>query len=96
MISISCRLTDTFGAVMVIDLFAFTSPDSVVEIINSHNESDTVLVIAHGGTLFQIISHILDLFPETDDWFSNCSYNELVRINSSAPWQLTMFNGEKL
>ncbi len=66
------------------------------EIVESHKESDTVLIIAHGGTLFQIISHILNLFPETDEWFSNCSYNELVRVKKSNPWQLTMFNGKKL
>lgn len=66
------------------------------EIINSHNESDTILIVAHGGTFFQIIHHILDLFPETDDWFSNCSYNELYRENKTVSWKLTIFNGQEL
>jgi len=66
------------------------------EIIDSHNEADTILIIAHGGTLYHILYHILGVYPETNDWFSNCSYNELYRKNSSDPWQLTIYNGMKV
>ncbi|MHA1124313.1 MAG: histidine phosphatase family protein [Candidatus Heimdallarchaeota archaeon] len=70
--------------------------DAFDEIVETHSEDDTVLIIAHGGTLYHVLYHILDIFPVTDDWFSNCSYNELIRTKKSEQWQLTMFNGEKL
>jgi len=66
------------------------------EIVEIHSEEDTVLIIAHGGTLYHVLYHILGVYPETDDWFSNCSYNVLLRENNSEPWKLTIFNGNKL
>jgi len=66
------------------------------EIVKTHNEEDTALIIAHGGTIYHILYHILDIFPVTDEWFSNCSYNELYRENNSKPWKLVTFNGKKM
>ncbi|MBD3190467.1 MAG: hypothetical protein GF308_07475 [Candidatus Heimdallarchaeota archaeon] len=65
------------------------------EIIQNHTEKETAVIVGHGGSLYHILHHILDVFPETDEWFSNCSYNELVREQNDDKWQLTMFNGKK-
>ncbi|MHA1187357.1 MAG: histidine phosphatase family protein [Candidatus Heimdallarchaeota archaeon] len=70
--------------------------EALDEIVNSHKESDTILIIAHGGVLFHVLQHIHDIFPETDEWFSNCSYNEITRDNENDSWKLTMFNGKSI
>ncbi|MGC9779420.1 MAG: histidine phosphatase family protein [Candidatus Heimdallarchaeota archaeon] len=78
--------------------------ESLEEIINSHDEKDTILIVGHGGTLYHILFHILNIFPEGDEWFktakihftSNCSYNEIYRESSLDKWQLKIFNSQKL
>ncbi|MHA1435860.1 MAG: histidine phosphatase family protein [Candidatus Heimdallarchaeota archaeon] len=66
------------------------------EIVNTHKETDTILIIAHGGVLYHVLHHINDVFPVTDEWFSNCSYNEITRDNENDSWKLTMFNGKSI
>lgn len=66
------------------------------EIIQNHSEEETAVIVGHGGSLYHILHHILDVFPETDEWFSNCSYNELIRKKNGENWQLTIFNGNKI
>ncbi len=70
--------------------------ESLEEIINSHDENKTILVVGHGGTLYHILYYILNIFPEGDEWFNNCSYNEIYRESSSDKWQLKIFNNRKL
>ncbi len=70
--------------------------ESLEEIINSHNEKETILILGHGGTLYHILYHILDIYLETDELFSNCSYNEIYRESSSDKWKLGIFNSRKL
>ena len=66
------------------------------EIIESHEDGDTALIIGHGGSLYQILHHILDIFPDNDEWFSNCSYNEIIRNKDSNEWELIVFNGKQI
>jgi len=70
--------------------------EALDEIVDSHEETDTILIIAHGGVLYHVLHHINDIFPETDEWFSNCSYNEITRDNENDSWKLTLFNGKKI
>jgi broad specificity phosphatase PhoE len=65
------------------------------EITNNPEEKRDVIIVAHGGTLYHILHHILDVFPETDEWFDNCSLNELV-YNSDNCWKLQLFNNKEL
>ena len=70
--------------------------ESFEEIVHSHEENDTILLVGHGGTLRHILHHILDIFPEGKGWFSNCSYNEIYRGSSSDKWVLKIFDNKNL
>ncbi len=70
--------------------------ESLEEIIHSHKENETILIVGHGGTLYHILYHILAIYPEPGEWFSNCSYNEIYRSKSSDKWKLTIYDNKIL
>ena len=65
-----------------------------IEITQTYDEDSTILVVAHGGTLFHIIKSTLNLYPEDAEWFKNCSINELSRKSGDSTWVLTKYNNE--
>ena len=67
------------------------------EIIAQHKENETILIVAHGGTLYHILVRILKVLPEQlDEWFGNCEPTVIEREKRSAPWKVTYFNDKKL
>ncbi len=67
------------------------------EITNSNAENSTILVVSHRRTLFCFLKQILGTVPiVTDEWFKNCSVNELIRDKSTGKWQLIRFDNKYL
>ncbi len=67
------------------------------EITNSNTENSTILVVSHRRTLFCFLKLILGTVPiVTDEWFKNCSVNELIRDKSTGKWQLIRFDNKYL
>lgn len=70
--------------------------ESFEEIVQDHKENETILIVGHGGTLYHILFHILGIYPEPSEWFSNCSYNEIYRNKSSDKWKLKIYNNTNM
>ena len=70
--------------------------EAFFEIVGSHPENSTILIVGHGGTLFHVLKRTLDILPETDEWFGNCMLNIIERDSNNSAWNLTMFNNTKL
>ncbi len=65
------------------------------EITHSNTENSTILVVSHRRTLFCLLKQILGKVPiVTDEWFKNCSINELLRDKSTGKWQLIRFDNK--
>ena len=66
------------------------------EIISNHPEDSTIILIAHGGTLYHILVRILGLLhSKLEDWFGNCAKNVIERKSQTDNWRITMLNNEK-
>ena len=65
------------------------------EIIANNPEEVTILLVAHGGTLYHILVRILGLLPsKMVGWFGNCTKNVLERKSHGDSWHITMFNNK--
>lgn len=51
----------------------------------------SVLIVAHGGTLYQLLIRIWKLIPDIDGWFTNCSMT-IVEQRNDAKWVLISLN----
>ncbi|NHJ04777.1 MAG: histidine phosphatase family protein [Candidatus Heimdallarchaeota archaeon] len=66
------------------------------EIVQENNENSNILIVGHGGSLYHILQSILQIFPETDEWFENCKFNEISRASEKDNWKLTYFNNKEM
>jgi broad specificity phosphatase PhoE len=67
------------------------------QIITSNPEDSTILLVAHGGTLYHILVRILELLPSRmEEWFGNCAKNVLEGKSRDDSWRLSMFNNKFL
>ncbi len=69
--------------------------EAFFEIVENHPENSTILFIDHGGTLYHILIRILNVFPDREEWFGNCTMNILERDSQNDPRKFTMFNNRK-
>ncbi|UCG01411.1 MAG: histidine phosphatase family protein [Candidatus Heimdallarchaeota archaeon] len=65
------------------------------EVGNLEPPPSLVLVITHGGPLNHLLRTILDLLPETDEWFENCKMTEIEWLQRQT-WRLLSFNEKKI
>ncbi|MGY5881603.1 MAG: histidine phosphatase family protein [Candidatus Thorarchaeota archaeon] len=70
--------------------------EAFLEIVKSHPETSTILIVGHGGTLYHILKNALDILPEMNEWFGNCQLNIIESYSSTSAWKLTMLNNTKL
>ncbi|NHJ46899.1 MAG: histidine phosphatase family protein [Asgard group archaeon] len=71
--------------------------ESFDDIIPYHKEEETVLIVAHGGTLFHIVISTLgfDIRKTLDEeWFDNCKITELIFDIDANKWSLITFNSK--
>ncbi|MBN1329413.1 MAG: histidine phosphatase family protein [Candidatus Heimdallarchaeota archaeon] len=66
------------------------------EIIERHNQNETVIIVAHGGTLYHIIQTILGFDLKGREWFDNCKITEVVQNSETKSWELVKYNDETL
>ncbi|MBN1329583.1 MAG: histidine phosphatase family protein [Candidatus Heimdallarchaeota archaeon] len=67
------------------------------DIINIYSKNSTILIIAHGGTLYNIIVRVLNLLPiKLNEWFGSCKKNIIERNSQNDNWKIIMFNDEKI
>ncbi|HUT81492.1 MAG TPA: histidine phosphatase family protein [Candidatus Bathyarchaeia archaeon] len=66
------------------------------EIVEKHNQNETVIIVAHGGTLFHIMQTILGFKLKDRDWFDNCKITEIIQNSESKNWQVVKYNNETL
>ena len=66
------------------------------EIVTSAEEDSTILIVGHGGTLFHILSTILNIYPQDEEWFENCSISEIVQSQKDKKWTLVKYNDEEI
>ena len=67
------------------------------EIISNNREDSTILLVAHGGTLYHILVRILNLLPsKLEDWFGNCAKNIIERKSHIDKWCITTFNDQEI
>lgn len=52
----------------------------------------SILIIAHGGSIYHILKNYMNILPEMDDWFNNCSMNIVKKVNEKK-WELILLNG---
>ena len=63
-----------------------------LEVVESHPETSTILIIGHGGTLYHILKNTLNILPDRDEWFGNCKLNIIERSSHQSEWKLTMLD----
>ena len=67
------------------------------EIVTNNPEDSTILLVAHGGTLYHILVRVLELLPSRmEKWFGNCAKNVLERKSRGESWRVSMFNNKLL
>ncbi|MFW9925078.1 MAG: histidine phosphatase family protein [Candidatus Thorarchaeota archaeon] len=66
------------------------------EIVETNSENSHILIVGHGGSLYHILDSTLGIFPKTDEWFENCSFNVIEKQSSDDQWKLLIFNGKKV
>ncbi len=66
------------------------------EITNSGDGDSTILVVAHGGSLFHILKSTLNIMPEDQEWFINCAINEIEHSQKDRKWRLVKYNNEEV
>ena len=65
------------------------------EIVMNNPEDTTILLVAHGGTLYHILVRVLELLPsKMEEWFGNCAKNVLERKSRADPWRVSIFNNK--
>ncbi|NHJ40617.1 MAG: histidine phosphatase family protein [Asgard group archaeon] len=71
--------------------------EAFFEIIAKHEKTDTILIIGHGGTLYQIIALILKFNLDLKkEWFGNCQRTEIVLNHKTNKWSLITFNNKSI
>ena len=71
--------------------------EAFYKIITSNPEDFTILLVAHGGTLYHILVRVLELLPSRmEEWFGNCARNILERKSRGDSWCVSMFNNKLL
>jgi probable phosphoglycerate mutase len=69
--------------------------EAFFEIITINQEDSTILLVAHGGTLYHILVRVLGLLPSRmEEWFGNCTKNILERKSSGDSWRVNMLNNK--
>lgn len=66
------------------------------EIIASGENDSTILVVAHGGSLYHILQSTLNVLPKNQAWFINCAVNEIIQSQKDKKWTLVKYNGEEI
>lgn len=66
------------------------------EIIASGENDSTILVVAHGGSLYHILQSTLNILPKNQAWFINCAVNEIIQSQKDKKWTLVKYNGEEI
>jgi probable phosphoglycerate mutase len=51
----------------------------------------SVLIVTHGGTLYQLLIRIWKVIPDIDGWFKNCAMT-LVEQRNATEWELITLN----
>jgi broad specificity phosphatase PhoE len=67
------------------------------EIRCNHSDNETVMIVAHGGTLYHILISTLGFnMRETleKEWFGNCQRTELKFDSKQEEWSLVTFNNK--
>lgn len=71
--------------------------EAFYEIITKNTEDSTILLVAHGGTLYHILVRILELLTSMmEEWFGNCTKNILERKSQHDLWNIIMLNDKKI
>lgn len=70
--------------------------EAFLEIVDSHYEDSTILLVGHGGTLFHILRNTQDILPNRDEWFGNCKLNVIGRQSTDTSWKLTVLDNIQL
>ena len=67
--------------------------EAFYEIITINQEDSTILLVAHGGTLYHILVRVLGLLPSRmEELFGNCAKNIRERKSLGDSWRVSMFN----
>ncbi|NHK32294.1 MAG: histidine phosphatase family protein [Asgard group archaeon] len=67
------------------------------EITANHKQTDTILIVGHGGTLYHIITSTLGFNLDLrKEWFGNCQRTEIVYNHESKDWLLITFNNKPM
>ncbi|MBK5114067.1 MAG: histidine phosphatase family protein [Candidatus Heimdallarchaeota archaeon] len=66
------------------------------EIVEAAKDDSTILIVGHGGTLYHILQSILNILPNNQAWFVNCSVNEVFYSPKDEKWTLVKYNGEEI
>ena len=76
--------------------FSHRIKETFEEIVASGDDDSTILVVAHGGSLYHILQSTLNILPKNQAWFINCAVNEIVQTQKGKKWTLVKYNGEEI
>ncbi|MFX0185431.1 MAG: histidine phosphatase family protein [Candidatus Hodarchaeota archaeon] len=79
-----------------LDLFIYRLRTFLHLIENTNPTPSSVLVVSHGGVIYNLLKYLIQGLPEMDEWFKNCEINEIVRPPKSKTWKLIVFNGKRI
>jgi probable phosphoglycerate mutase len=57
---------------------------------------EKILIIAHGGVIYNILCRIWSFKINLDEWMKNCQINEVLHDHRKGSMKLTFLNGEQL
>jgi len=67
------------------------------ELVINHHKEETIIIVAHGGTIFHILTSTLgfsrDAFPE---WFANCAITCISKESQEDNWVIAYYNKDTI
>jgi probable phosphoglycerate mutase len=79
-----------------LDLFVARLRTFLHLIENTNPPPSSVLVVSHGGVIYNLLKNLIQELPEMDEWFKNCKINEIMRPTRSKTWKLIVLNGKRI
>jgi len=70
--------------------------EAFTEIVNNHTKDETVLIVAHGGTLYHILQTIIGFKLKGREWFDNCKITEIIQNFETNSWEVVKYNNETI
>ncbi|MHA1206758.1 MAG: histidine phosphatase family protein, partial [Candidatus Hodarchaeales archaeon] len=66
------------------------------KILSGASVNEKILIVAHGGVIYNILCRIWMFKINVDEWLKNCQINEVLHDHRTGRMDLTFLNGKQL